>query len=164
MGFSDPMGLLKLRDMIAIYLRQSRGVKCNADQIVIINGSQQAFTLISKMFLNKGDEIIVEDPAYPGALEAFKTTGAKVTSIPVDSDGIDVKKIIQSDSKAKLVYTTPSHQFPLGPTLSLKRRLQLLDWATKNSALILENDFDSEYRFTGNPFSSLQGLAEKSFF
>jgi len=162
MGYSDPRGLLKLREMIALYLRQSRGVKCEAERIIIINGSQQAVVLAGKMFLNSDDEIIVEDPTYQGALEAFKTTGAKITYIPVDSDGIDVDKIRQSGTNAKLIYSTPSHQFPLGPTMSLKRRLELLQWAASNSALILEDDYDSEYRYTGNPLSALQGMADKS--
>ncbi|KAA3613113.1 MAG: PLP-dependent aminotransferase family protein [Calditrichaeota bacterium] len=162
MGYSDPRGLLTLREMISLYLRQSRGVKCDAGRIIIINGAQQALLLAAKMFLDSNDEIIVEDPTYQSALEVFKTTGAKITYIPVDSDGINIEKIKQSATQAKLIYSTPSHQFPLGPTMSLKRRLELLQWAVNNSALILEDDYDSEYRYTGNPLSSLQGMADKS--
>ena len=160
MGYTDPAGLLQLRESIALYLRQSRGVKCSAGQIVIINGSQQGLSLVSKIFLNNKSEIILEDPVYPGAYVSFKTSGAKISFVAVDKEGIDVNTITKSKAKPKLVYTTPSHQYPLGVSLSLKRRFLLLEWAAKNSAIIIEDDYDSEFRYTGNPFSSLQGMTE----
>jgi GntR family transcriptional regulator/MocR family aminotransferase len=151
-----PMGYTPLRDAVASYLSTSRGVKCVADQVVIVSGVQEAIDIAVRLFVNSGDRVYMENPGYPGAAIAFKAAGAKISAISVDGEGMRVP-----DAKmrgVRLVYVTPGHQFPLGVTMSVARRLQLLSWAAKSGALILEDDYDSEYRYAGRPVPALQGL------
>jgi len=151
-----PMGYPPLRDAVASYLSTSRGVKCVADQVVIVSGVQEVIDIAVRLFVNPGDRVCMENPGYPGAAIAFKAAGAKTSAISVDDEGMRVPDTNMGG--ARLVYVTPGHQFPLGVTMSVARRLQLLDWAVKSAALILEDDYDSEYRYAGRPVPALQGL------
>jgi GntR family transcriptional regulator / MocR family aminotransferase len=151
-----PMGYPPLRQAVASYLSTSRGVKCVPEQVAIISGVQEALDLAVRLFLNPGDRVCMENPGYPGAAIAFNAGGAKVSAIRLDDEGMQVQDAIMRG--ARLAYVTPGHQFPVGVTMSLARRLRLLEWATKSGALILEDDYDSEYRYEGRPVPALQGL------
>jgi len=131
-------------------------VKCVPDQVAIISGVQEALDITARLLLNPGDRVCMEEPGYPGAAIVFKAAGARVSALPVDEEGMTLRRAAMRG--ARLVYVTPGHQFPLGITMSLARRLQLLDWAAKAGALILEDDYDSEYRYVGRPVPALQGL------
>ena len=152
----SPMGYPPLRESVAAYLSASRAVKCLPDQVAIVSGVQEALDLVARLFVNPGDHVCMEDPGYPGAAIAFKARGAKVSGIRVGDEGMQIPHA--SLRGVRLVYVTPGHQFPLGVTMSLARRLQLLEWAWKSGALILEDDYDGEYRYQGRPVPSLQGL------
>lgn len=152
----EPMGYRPLREALAHYLVTSRGVHCTADQIAIVSSSQEALDLVGRLFIERGDRVCIEDPGYPGAAFAFEVAGAKIVPIPVDDEGIELRRTQMRN--ARLAYVTPAHQFPLGATMSLPRRLALLDWARDSGALILEDDYDGEYRYSGKPIPALQGL------
>lgn len=157
-------GYEPLREAIAGYLRRARAVKCDADQVVIVNGAQQALDLTAKLLIDRGDPVAIEDPGYLGARRAFLAQGAELLSVQVDESGVIVdtltsKTFSKSKSGLKLIYVTPSHQFPTGATLTLSRRLDLLAWAEKTGVMIIEDDFDSEFRYGSRPIPSLQGLA-----
>ena len=156
---ADPRGYGPLRQVIATYLGSARGVSCDAEQVVITAGTQQAIELISRLLVEPGDRIGMEDPGYTPAKILFELAGAYVTSIPVDEQGLDVEQLNKSLPSAKLVYVTPSSQFPLGMTMSLPRRLALIEWAQRTNALILEDDYNGEYRYVGRPLPALHGLA-----
>jgi GntR family transcriptional regulator/MocR family aminotransferase len=145
-----------LREVLAAYLARSRAVPCDASQIVVVNGSQQALDLCARVLVDPGDDVAVEDPGYLGARELFAASGARVRPVPVDDDGLVVSALPPT---ARVVYITPSHQFPLGVSMSLARRLELLEWARVHRALIVEDDYDSEYRYGGAPLPALQGLS-----
>jgi GntR family transcriptional regulator / MocR family aminotransferase len=153
---SDPPGYWPLRLAVADYLSASRGVRCSPEQVAIVSGVQEALDLVARIFLNPGDRVCMENPGYPGAAKAFDAVGAKVCGVPLDGQGMELPAAILRG--ARLVYVTPGHQFPLGITMSLPRRLQLLEWSRKSGALILEDDYDSEYRYSGRPVPALQGL------
>ncbi|HEY6402122.1 MAG TPA: PLP-dependent aminotransferase family protein [Blastocatellia bacterium] len=154
------LGYEPLREAIAGYLRHARAVKCGADQVVIVNGAQQALDLTAKLLINRGDRVAIENPGYPGARRVFTAHGAELLPAPVDESGIVVDALnSKTNGGLKLVYVTPSHQFPTGVTLTLPRRLDLLCWAEKTGAMIVEDDYDSEFRFSSRPIPSLQGLA-----
>ncbi|MEO1592389.1 MAG: PLP-dependent aminotransferase family protein [Cyanobacteria bacterium J06632_22] len=150
------MGDESLRGAIATHIRQARGVRCQPAQILITGGSQQALDLIARLVLHVGDRMAFEEPGYAGARQIFTASGAEIIPIPIDGDGIDLDRV--KASHPRLVYVTPSHQFPTGTLLSLPRRLALLQWAADNSAMIIEDDYDSEYRYGGRPIPALQGL------
>lgn len=154
----SPFGYQPLRDAIANYLQQSRAVRCTPEQIIITSGSQQALSLITQLLVNPDDSIAIEEPGYRGARHIFKASGAKLLPIPVDQDGLMVDHLIHHRDTPRLAYVTPSHQFPTGALLSLSRRLALLQWAWHKNSLIVEDDYDSEYRYSGRPIPSLQGL------
>ncbi|HEY4385469.1 MAG TPA: PLP-dependent aminotransferase family protein [Ktedonobacteraceae bacterium] len=158
LGYSHPAGYYPLRAEIAGYLRAARGVQCTAEQIIVVSGSQQAIDLAARLLLDPDDPVWMEDPGYSGARSALLASGARLVPIPVDAEGLDVAAGIARAPDARLVYTTPSYQFPLGTTMSLTRRLQLLQWAEQSGAWMLEDDYDSEFRYAGRPLSSLQGL------
>jgi GntR family transcriptional regulator / MocR family aminotransferase len=158
--YQDVAGYRPLREAIAAHVTLSRQVQCSFEQIVIVAGSQGGLDLVSRMFLNGGDAVWIEDPGYFGARGAFLGAGAQVVPVPVDCEGIVVETGVQRASKACLVHVTPSHQFPLGVTMSVRRRLALLEWANDADAYILEDDYDSEYRYSGRPLAALQGLDE----
>jgi GntR family transcriptional regulator / MocR family aminotransferase len=152
----DGRGHAPLRQAIAAYLARSRAVRCDADQVIIVNGSQQALHLIAQVMLDRGDGVVVEEPGYPGARHAFLMQGAHLHAAPVDAGGIVPERL--PAAPAKLAYVTPSHQFPTGGILSLQRRLELLAWAESRGVLIVEDDYDSEFRYGGRPIPALQGL------
>jgi GntR family transcriptional regulator / MocR family aminotransferase len=154
----DPAGYLPLRAAISDYLGRSRAVQCSAEQVIIVNGSQQALDLIARLTIDPGDWVALEDPGYLGARHCFQGQGAKLQAVSVDAEGIDVEALSQYRQPFKLLYVTPSHQFPTGVTLSLSRRLALLQWAQQTETLILEDDYDSEYRYGDSPIPALQGL------
>jgi GntR family transcriptional regulator/MocR family aminotransferase len=158
MGYSDPAGYAPLRELLCVYLRAARGVNCTPDQIIITSGSQQGLYLLAQLLLGPGDKVWAESPGYQGASAPFTAAGATVCTVPVDGQGMDVAFAIRHYPDAKLVLTTPSHQLPLGVTMALQRRLELLRWAGANKAWIVEDDYDSEYRYTGPPLASLQSL------
>jgi GntR family transcriptional regulator/MocR family aminotransferase len=158
LGYDDALGFWPLRQEIAAYLRQARAVKCETEQVIVVTGSQQGLNLIAECLLKKGDAVWMEDPGYHGAKFSFLNRGVKIYPVPVEEDGINIDLAIRYCKKAKLAYVTPSHQFPLGGTLSLAKRLQLLDWAKRKNMWILEDDYDSEFRYEGRPLASLQGL------
>lgn len=156
---SDPLGYQPLREAIAHYLTQSRAVRCNPDQVIIVNGSQQALDLLARLLLDRGDRVVMEDPGYVEARYIFQAQGAEVVPVPVDQSGMVVEAFATSTTSVKLVYITPSHQCPTGVVLSLPRRLSLLAWAQQSGAMILEDDYDSEFRYDERPIPALQGLA-----
>jgi GntR family transcriptional regulator/MocR family aminotransferase len=158
MAYGDPMGYLPLREAIADYLGTVRAVRCDASQIVITTGSQQGLQISAQMLLNAKDDVGVEEPGYPGAHLAFKAAGANAIPIPVDQEGFNVDQLIRSTPNARAVYITPSHQYPMGMTMSAGRRMQLLNWAARSGTWIIEDDYDSEYRFGSYPIGSLQGM------
>jgi GntR family transcriptional regulator / MocR family aminotransferase len=154
---TDFQGYLPLRKVIAQYICRYRAVQCQPEQIVITNGTQQGLDLIMRLFMEPNDQIAIEDPGYLSARRIFQSHRAKLIPIQVDSSGLVVEQLWQFPN-LRLVYVTPSHQFPKGATLSLPRRLELLAWAQQAGALILEDDYDSEYRYGDRPIPSLQGL------
>lgn len=154
----DPAGHRRLREAIASYIGTARAVRCEIEQIIIINGSQQGIDLAARVLADPGDFAVIEDPGYAGARFALEAAGIKLLPVPVGRDGLRVEKLPNNHANTKLAYVTPSHQFPLGVILSLPNRLQLLDWAHRNGAWILEDDFDSEYRYESKPIPALQGL------
>ena len=156
--YGDPMGYLPFREAIAEYLGVFRGVRCDAAQVMITTGSQQALQIIGHVLLDAGDNVWMEEPGYPGAHQALSMAGATLTPVPVDHAGMRVSEGIECSPDARAVYITPSHQFPLGTTLSAARRLALLNWAAQSGAWIIEDDYDSEFRFAGRPVPALQGL------
>ena len=158
LGYGDPIGYKPLREVLAGYLGASRGVHCHPDQIVITSGSQQALFLIATLLLAPGDAAWVENPGYRGISASLRAAEAQICPVPVDGEGISVPFGKERWPDAKLVYVTPSHQLPLGTTMSLARRLELLTWAKENKVWIVEDDYDSEYRYTGPPLASLQSL------
>ncbi|MEO0394517.1 MAG: PLP-dependent aminotransferase family protein [Cyanobacteria bacterium P01_A01_bin.137] len=155
---TSSMGCWPLRVAVADYLQQSRAVRCKPQQVIITSGSQQALGLITQLLINPDDSVAMEEPGYGGARQIFKASGADLWPMPLDRDGLVVDELIGHSTTPRLVYVTPSHQFPTGALLSLPRRLALLQWAWKTGALIVEDDYDSEYRYGGRPIPSLQGL------
>jgi len=141
---------------VAEYLSRSRGVKCAPEHVAIVSGVQEALDLTGRLLVNAGDRVCVENPGYPGAIQGFKAFGAKLFAAGVDDEGISISQLPACG--IRLIYVTPGHQFPLGTTMSLARRLQLLEWARKSDAMIFEDDYDSEYRYSGRPIPALQGL------
>ncbi|WP_434659686.1 PLP-dependent aminotransferase family protein [Klebsiella sp. MISC125] len=155
---TTPYGYLPLRRAISHYIQATRGVNCHEDQIIIVNGIQQALTITTQALLVPGDEVWLDDPGYNGARGAFAARGVSVRPVRVDSDGMDIQDGILHYPGAKLVYTAPSHQFPLSGTLSLPRRLALLEWAEAHRAWIFEDDYNSEFRYAARSLQALQGL------
>ena len=158
MAYADPMGQPALREALAAHLGTVRSVTCTPDQVMIVSGSQQALALAALALLAPGDSVWLEEPGYLGARDALQLAGAQIVPVPVDRDGLDVAAGIARGPGARLAYVTPSHQYPLGMIMSAPRRLQLLDWARRRGAWILEDDYDSECRYDGPPLASLQGL------
>ena len=158
MHYDDPMGTKHLRKVIAAYLRTARGVRCEADHIMIVAGSQQALEISSRVLLSRGGRVWMEEPGYRFARDAFRINGCNIIPVPVDNEGMDVAAGIKRCRDAEAALVTPSHQYPLGATMSASRRLQLLDWAHNSGSWIIEDDYDSEYRYENMPIASLQGL------
>jgi GntR family transcriptional regulator/MocR family aminotransferase len=158
----DGRGYRPLREAITHYLGSSRGVRCTPDQIIIVSGVQQALDLLARFLLKRGDPVWMEDPGYFGATIAFGSVGATIIPVPVDNEGLSVSSGIGMCPHAKGVYLTPAHQFPLGTTMSLERRMAVLKWASSAGAFVIEDDYDSEYRFDGRPVPAMQSLDRNS--
>jgi GntR family transcriptional regulator/MocR family aminotransferase len=158
MAYGDAMGYLPFREAIAEYLGAVRGVRCESSQILVTTGSQQALQISAQVLLDPKDRMWMEEPGYPGARQAFMTVGAELIPVPVDHDGVNVAEITRRGRNARAVYVTPSHQYPMGMTMGATRRMLLLNWAARSGAWIIEDDYDSEYRFGSRPIASLQGL------
>lgn len=158
LGYGEAAGYRPLREAIAAYLGSARAVRCEAEQVIIVSGSQQALYLVSQVLLDPGDDAWIEDPGYLGTRAALLSAGAHLVPVPVDGEGLVVSRGIEQSGKARLVYVTPSNQYPTSATMSLRRRLELLEWAGRSGAWIVEDDYDSEYRYASRPLASLQGL------
>jgi GntR family transcriptional regulator/MocR family aminotransferase len=158
MAYNDAMGYLPLREAIAAYLGAVRAVRCEPSQILVTTGSQQGLQLSAHVLLDSNDRVWIEEPGYHGARHALMMAGARLVPVPVDQEGLDVEEGIRREPKAHAVYITPSHQYPLGMTMSATRRMLLLNWASRSGAWVIEDDYDSEYRFGGRPIASLQSL------
>jgi len=158
MANTEPAGYMPLRRTIAEYVRTARGVRCEVEQVIIVSGAQQAIGLAAHVLLDEGDRALVEDPGYPGIRGALLAAGVKVVPVPVDAEGLDIATGEAKAPDARFVCVAPSHQYPLGVTMSLARRLALLDWAQRVDGWIIEDDYDSEYRYSGKPLAALQGL------
>jgi GntR family transcriptional regulator / MocR family aminotransferase len=154
----DALGYRPLREAVAEYLNTSRGVNCSAEQVVINSGVQEALDRAAHLLLNPGEPVWMEEPGYPGAAATFRAVGAKICAVPVDAEGLDLDAGQRRWPSPRLVYVTPAHQFPLGMTMSLRRRLSLLEWARRSRTVVFEDDYDSEYRYSGRPIPALQGL------
>ena len=160
--YGHPMGSEALRETLANYLRTARSLRCDAEQVMITSGSQQALEISARALLDSRNSAWIEEPCYRLAREVFALTGCHIVPIPVDQEGLDVAAGIKRRPKARTVFVTPSHQFPLGVTMSASRRFQLLDWAQRAGSWIIEDDYDAEYRYESLPIASLQGLDANS--
>ena len=158
LGETDAAGYAPLRDAIARYLTISRGVSCTPDQVIVVAGAQQAIDLAVRVLLDPGDAVWCEDPGFPGAVAALKASGAEIVSVPVDEEGMNVGLGERRRPNARVAVVCPSTQFPLGHALSLRRRVQLIEWARRNESWIIEDDYDAEFRYQGRSIRSLQGL------
>lgn len=158
LGEADPAGERELRAAIASYLEHSRGARCTPEQVVVVSGTQHALDLLARLLLDPGDAAWIEEPGYNGARTPLVAAGARLVPVPVDAEGLDVAAGERLEPRARLAYVTPSHQFPLGAVMSAPRRLALLAWARRAGAWILEDDYDSEFRYAGRPLPCLQGL------
>ncbi len=158
LGYADPRGSLPLRQAIARYLRAARAVRCEPEQVVVTAGAQQAIDLMLRVLLEPGDPVWLEDPCYPAVRAALAAARARIIPVPVDAQGLEVAAGIAASPQARLAYVTPSSQYPLGVVLSMARRLELLAWARRAGAWVLEDDYDSEFRYAGRPLASLQGI------
>jgi GntR family transcriptional regulator/MocR family aminotransferase len=157
-GYAHVAGYPRLREAIAAYLRSARAVKCEADQVIIVPGAQVALEIATQTLLDPGDKVLMEDPGYFGVRGVFIRAGARTVPVPVDDGGVRLDVVKINRDNARMIYVTPSHQFPLGVTMPLSRRLELLEWAGRAGAWIVEDDCDGEYRYAGRPLASLQGL------
>jgi GntR family transcriptional regulator / MocR family aminotransferase len=156
--YGPPEGYAPLRQAIASYLQRARAVVCEPEQILVVNGSQQALDLAARVLLNAGDRVLIEEPHYQGARQVFLAAGANLMTVPIDAEGLVSTALPEAAAEARLVYVTPSHQFPTGAIMSLVRRLALLQWAETTGTYVLEDDYDSEFRYAGRPVEAVQGL------
>src|SRR5579859_1571470 len=159
-GYGDPQGALALREAVADYVRKSRSVRCEADQVIVTSGTQQGLYLSCQVLLDGDASAWVEDPAYRGITAILESSGRpeRMIRVPVDAEGLNVDEGIKLAPHARAAFVTSSHQYPLGMPLSMARRNALLTWARANNAWVVEDDYDSELRYAGHPFPSLQGL------
>jgi GntR family transcriptional regulator/MocR family aminotransferase len=151
-------GYMPLRQAIVSYLSRARALSCTPEQIIIVNGSQQALDLVARVLVDRGDKVGIEEPGYLGAYKALSVTGGKLTPLQVDAEGLKTDVLPSLGKALKLIYVTPSHQFPTGVALSLPRRLELLAFASRSGTFIVEDDYDSEFRYSGRPMPALAGL------
>lgn len=156
--YGPPEGARILREALTGYLSRARGVICDPEQILIVSGTRQALDIASRVLIEPGDRVALEEPHYHAARTTLSASGARIQTIPLDESGMIVKDLARGKSLFRLVFVTPSHQFPTGATMPLNRRLELLDWAERSGALIFEDDYDSEYRYSGRPVEALQAL------
>jgi GntR family transcriptional regulator / MocR family aminotransferase len=155
-GAGDPAGSLRLRRALVHHLGRTRGLRADPEQVIVVSGSQQGIDLATRLLLDPGDRACIEEPGYPRARAVFGALGARLIPAPVDGDGLIVESLPSSD--VRMLYVTPSHQYPTGAVLTPERRLALLDWAERNDVWLLEDDYDSEFRYAGPPLPCLQGL------
>jgi GntR family transcriptional regulator/MocR family aminotransferase len=158
LDYQPGAGSMPLREAIAAHVTAARGVRCDAGQVIVTAGSQQALALAAQVLLDPGDAAWIEDPGYMGARAALLAAGARLIPVPIGAEGLDSSAGLARCASPRLVYITPSHQFPLGATMSLARRLALLEWASTASVWLLEDDYDSEFHYAGRPLAALQGL------
>ncbi len=158
LDYNDSAGYLDLRKAIAEHVQVARGTTCVADQVFVVTGAQRGLQLICSVVLDPGDRVWLEEPGYPGARSAFTQASARIVPVRVDSQGLDVAAATRQAPDARMAYVTPSNQFPLGVPMSLMRRLALLKWAAKTGAWIVEDDYDSEFRYASRPLQCLHGL------
>ena len=161
MGYGEPAGYRPLREAIANYLGAARAVRCTPEQVIVVAGTQQAVDLVARVLLDPGDAVLLEDYGYLAARGALTAAEARLVPVPIDDEGIDVAAGAKAEPNARLAYVSPSHQYPLGVTLSLARRLALLEWASRSGAWLVEDDYDSEFRYSGRPLAAMQGLDEE---
>jgi GntR family transcriptional regulator/MocR family aminotransferase len=157
LAYQAPGGAEELRAALAGYLSRARGVRCAPHQLVVVQGTQQAIDLVTRLLVDPGDSVVLEEPHYPGFSLVLTALGAKLTLVPVDGEGLCVEAL-ETVHAARLVCVTPSHHFPAGGVLSLPRRLALLEWTRRRGAYVLEDDYDGEFRFEGRPLECLQAL------
>ncbi len=157
LAYDDPRGAAELRQALQAYLSRTRGLSCDVEQLVIVNGSQQALDLCARLLLDAGDTVVVENPGYRMAHHVFEATGARLHGIGIDPQGLRTE-LLAGVPRAQLAYVTPTHQFPLGAFMTLGRRRELLDWAAGSGAWVIEDDYDSEYRYAVRPEATLQSL------
>ncbi|MCR9193826.1 MAG: PLP-dependent aminotransferase family protein [Hyphomonas sp.] len=160
--YGDPRGDEVLRQNILDYLRRARGLSATSDQIIITNGSVHAMHILSRLYLDEATKVVIENPGYPLARQTFELCGAGILTCPVDENGLRTDDLPIGNHGVKLVYVTPSHQFPTGHRLSLERRRALIDWADENGALIIEDDYDGEFRYDVPPLVPLAALSPNS--
>lgn len=158
--YSDTSGILELRNAISQYLYRTRGISCAPTNIMIVSGSTQGLSLISKLLYNDNGEVIVEDPIHKGLLNVILSAGYNIIGVKADNNGIN-SNLLKSSSNTSFIYTTPSHQYPLGSILPIQRRISLVQYALENNCYIVEDDYDSEFRFEGQPIHSLYELNPK---
>jgi GntR family transcriptional regulator/MocR family aminotransferase len=157
-GYGPPAGHTPLREALADYLSRARGMTCDAEQIVIVNGSQQAFDLITRVLIDPGDGVVIEEPHYHGSRLVFHAAGAKLVTVPVDGEGLDTAQLPPAAAGVRMACVTPCHQFPTGVIMPLSRRVALLEWAIRTGAWIIEDDYVSEFRYEGRPIEALHAL------
>lgn len=157
MGYGDTMGYGPFREAIAEYLGAFRAVKCDPSQVLVTTGAQQALQIATLVLLDPDEEAWIEEPGYPGTRQALRAAGGRPVPVPVDGHGLDVEYGIRRAGRARAAFVTPGHQYPMSVAMSAARRAMLLDWAARSGAWIVEDDYDSEFRYGGNPLASLQG-------
>ena len=160
MGYGDPAGLPRLRTAIAEYLSVARAVRADPSQIIIVSGSQSALRICATVLLRAGERVAVEEPGYPGAHAALSAAGAELVPVVVDGNGLDVRALDGLGGGVRVAYVTPSHQYPLGASMAAGRRLALVEWAARRRAWVIEDDYDSEFRYVSRPLGALQGMGD----
>ncbi|MFT4099610.1 MAG: PLP-dependent aminotransferase family protein [Burkholderiaceae bacterium] len=159
LGYGDPRGSRELREALAGQLASSRGLHCHADQIIVTSGTQPALRLIAAALLRPGDRVGVEDPGYPVAHHTLRQAGLALEPMPIDAQGLDIERASATARRARAIYVTPSNQFPSGVTMTLQRRIALVEWARRHDAWIIEDDYDNEFRYEGPPLTALAGMS-----
>jgi GntR family transcriptional regulator / MocR family aminotransferase len=162
LSYGEPAGYRPLREAIASHVTAARGARCDADQVIVVNGSFQAIEMALRLLTNPGDPILIEDPGYEGIRGAAAALGLRAIPVPVDAEGFRVDDAINACPMARIAYVTPSHQMPTGAILSASRRMQLLAWAQRCQGWIIEDDYDGVFRYRGQPLASLQGIDESN--
>jgi GntR family transcriptional regulator/MocR family aminotransferase len=157
LGYAPTGGLPELRAAIADYLQRARGVSCTPEQVLVVQGTQEAIDLVTRAFVDPGATAVIEEPHYRGFERCLLAAGANIVAIPVDESGLQTR-LLEAVKGARVVYTTPSHQFPTGSIMSLARRTELLEWAVANKTVVMEDDYDGEFRYEGRPIPALQSL------
>jgi GntR family transcriptional regulator / MocR family aminotransferase len=158
LDYTDLAGFSGLREAIAGHVETARGTRCHADQVFIVAGAQRGLQMIATVLLDHGDRVWVEEPGYPGARAALTAASARIVPVRVDDQGLVVSAAARKAPDARMAYVTPSNQFPLGMPMSLGRRLELLQWASRAGTWVVEDDYDSEFRYGTRPFPCLHGL------